>query len=120
MENTQARSDKSNSAAKHLSELAEKSSDMILDSKRAIGKISEYSQFLNDMLVAIEDIADKTNILSINAAIEAARQGKNGRGFSVIAGEISSLSQKSKDTLESSFEKIKSMYEIILIKIVSL
>lgn len=113
MAHTMESSNKSNSAAKHLAELAEKSRDMILESKKAMSKISEYSKFLNDVLVAIEDISDRTNILSINAAIEAARQGKQGRGFSVIAGEISSLSLKSKGTLETSFEKIKSMYEII-------
>ncbi|MBN2532259.1 MAG: hypothetical protein JXB88_05180 [Spirochaetales bacterium] len=113
MAHTMENSNKSNSAARHLSVLAEKSRDMILESRDAISKISEYSQFLNDVLVAIQDISDRTNVLSINAAIEAARQGKSGKGFSVIAGEIGSLSQKSKGTLETSFEKIKSMYEII-------
>lgn len=113
MAHTMESSNKSNTAAKHLAVLAEKSRDMILESKGAMTKISEYSQFLNEVLVAIEDISDRTNILSINAAIEAARQGAHGRGFSVIAGEISSLSLKSKGTLETSFEKIRSMYKII-------
>jgi methyl-accepting chemotaxis protein len=106
-------SNKSNSAASHLAELAEKSRNMIMESKQAMRTISEHSKFLNDVLVAVENISDRTNILSINAAIEAARQGVHGRGFSVIAGEISSLSLKSKNTLETSFEKIKSMYKII-------
>ncbi|MBN2442736.1 MAG: hypothetical protein JXJ04_15375, partial [Spirochaetales bacterium] len=67
MERTMHSSNESNVAAQQLAGVAEKSRDMISESKTAITKISEYSQFLNDVLVAIENISDKTNILSINA-----------------------------------------------------
>ena len=113
MEKTMVSVMNSNDAANGLVTLATKSTEIVKESKFVINNISEYSRFLWDVLSAIEDITDKTNILSINAAIEAARQGTHGKGFSVIAGEISKLSHKSKETLETSFDKIKEVFQII-------
>ncbi|MBN1697594.1 MAG: hypothetical protein JW881_08785 [Spirochaetales bacterium] len=113
MEQTMASAFDSHAEATQLQNLAENSTRIIKESKAAIATISEYSLFLREVLNAIEDITDKTSILSINAAIEAARQGIHGKGFSVISGEISNLSLNTKNTLETSFEKIKDMYELI-------
>ncbi len=113
IESTMQSAVESNDAAKYLSEIADKSTKIIIQSKESIDKISEYSNFINDVLNTIENITEKTNLLSINASIEAANSGEKGKGFSVIAGEIRKLSKKSKDSLISSFNKIKMMTDII-------
>lgn len=63
-----------------------------------INNIKRISIEINSILNSIKSIADKTNMLGLNAAIEAARAGEAGKGFSVVAQEIRSLSESSKQT----------------------
>ncbi len=100
-------------SAKDLSDMANNSNEIIDASQKSIKKLSEHSGFINDVLVTIEDIAEQTNLLAINASIEAARAGKSGLGFSVVAHQIRDLAAQSKDSLGSSFAQIKQMKEII-------
>jgi methyl-accepting chemotaxis protein len=96
-----------------LAELAEKSSQTILESGKTIEQVEQFSKYILEVLNTIEDITEKTNLLSLNASIEAARAGAAGKGFSVVAGEIRDLSKKSKDSLAGSFERIKEMIDLI-------
>lgn len=113
LETTVESSGKVNAAAKNLAELAGTSSNIIHESRVFITRIADYSKFITGILNTIEDITEKTKILSINAAIEAARAGATGKGFSVVAQEIRKLAQKSQAGLESSFIKIKEMQKTI-------
>ena len=59
-------------------------------------ELSEHTQQIGDTIGIVEDIAEQTNMLALNAAVEAARAGENGKGFSVVAGEIRKLADESK------------------------
>ncbi len=63
-----------------------------------IGEISVVTKEISEVLTAIAKVADKTKLIGINASIEAARLGNEGRGFSVVAKEIQILSENSKNT----------------------
>ncbi|PWR74064.1 methyl-accepting chemotaxis protein [Methanospirillum lacunae] len=62
----------------------------------SVVKLSEQSQAIGEIIATVTDIAEQSNLLAVNASIEAAKAGEYGRGFGVVAQEIKSLAEQSK------------------------
>jgi methyl-accepting chemotaxis protein len=99
--------------ANQLASLAVESRELVIESKKNMELISENSAFLGKLLESMDDISEKTNMLSFNASIEAARAGNTGKGFSVVSTEIRQLAEKSRATLTESFSNIKAMMDTV-------
>jgi methyl-accepting chemotaxis protein len=81
--------------------------EQVKEAASTMGKLAEDSQEVGRVLEVITSIAEQTNLLALNAAIEAARAGEQGRGFAVVADEVRTLAQRT----QQSTEEIRSIIE---------
>ncbi|WP_433750218.1 methyl-accepting chemotaxis protein [Falsibacillus pallidus] len=95
-------SDASNEVAASIQNLSEESSKML-----------ESIQNIQGILQFVHEIATQSNLLGINAAIEAARAGQHGRGFGVVAGEIRKMAVKSKESAETIRLQLQDIQKVI-------
>lgn len=103
-------SDKANAAGAAVQEVNAMMSELV----RAMNEINEFSSETKKIVKTIEDIAFQTNILSLNAAVEAARAGAAGKGFAVVAEEVRNLAGKSAEAAQNTTRIIESTVNSIV------
>ncbi len=98
---------KASKLASNVMAAAEEGNGKMADMQKAMNEISESSSSVAKIIKAIDEIAFQTNLLALNAAVEAARAGKHGKGFTVVAEEVRNLAQRSAKAAKETAEMIE-------------
>lgn len=96
---SQSGQDQITALTRTIAEFRDEINTMSEDLSRLITNLAETNEFSN----TIKEIADQTNLLSLNASIEATRAGEQGQGFAVVANEIRNLAEMSTESAEKNF-----------------
>lgn len=106
-------SKRADSVSNKLTQTSELGNEMISKAIESINEIQQSSEKVQNIVKVIQQIASQTNLLSMNAAIEAAHAGEFGTGFAVVANEVRSLAESSSKSTKEILEYINDMVEKI-------
>jgi len=99
--------------AEHTGSAMQQLSDVAGNLKENTANLGKQSEGIGHIMSVINDIADQTNLLALNAAIEAARAGEAGRGFAVVADEVRKLAEKTMDATKEVHSSIKAIQDLV-------
>ena len=83
--------------------------ESVLNSSKIVAELGRRGDEIGEIIAVINDIADQTNLLALNAAIEAARAGEHGRGFAVVADEVRKLADRTTEATEEVAKTIRAI-----------
>lgn len=111
--NSKVACEQASGTAKECMELVNEGNVKMGNMLEAMNEINGTSAQIANIIKTIQDISEQTNILSINASIEAARVGAAGKGFAVVAGEVGKLAEKTAQAAKSTTKLIKSSIQSV-------
>ncbi len=113
IENVTGLANDANKVSQALLDVAKSGSKYISNSTNAMRDIKHASDTVSEIITSISEIAKKTNLLAMNASIEAAHAGTAGKGFAVVAEEIRRLAETSGESAKQIIDEITNMTELI-------